>query len=347
MFCAKCGTQNVDDAAFCLNCGAPMSPDAEEPIRSSATQGYKPASAPERPQRPAVEGNIGAAWRDITNSDGWLKKVAMLLLIGCVPILNIAVEGYGIRWARELSFGQRAGLPGRVFKKREISTGFFAWLVRLGLGLAFFLAAAIVTLLLSSLFGVVNRTAGEVVFSILFVALAIFFVFFYSPVVDASVMRMAVVGYLEAGFNFKEAWRAFRSNMGGLIGASIIPRLVVGIAGVVVVLLIVFIENMIAGAGARALSSDPTSLLYTMNSSRALGSFIGSMGFGLLFFQVILFVLTSMFNVFSMLFTHRAVGHWVARTAPEWADESDEGLDSDNAGGFGLENLTTDAPEQS
>ena len=122
---------------------------------------------------------------------------------------------------------------------------------------------------------------------------------------------------------------------------------VVGIAGAVVVLLIVFIENMIAGAGARALSSDPTSLLYTMNSSRALGSLIGSMGFGLLFFQVILFVLTSMFNVFSMLFTHRAVGHWVARTAPEWADESDEGLDSGNVGGFGLENLTTDAPEQS
>ena len=68
---------------------------------------------------------------------------------------------------------------------------------------------------------------------------------------------------------------------------------------------------------------------------------------GLLFFQVILFVLTSMFNVFSMLFTHRAVGHWVARTAPKWAGESGEDLDSDNAGGFGLENLTTNAPEQS
>ena len=155
MFCAKCGTDNEAEAAFCRMCGAPLgqtvtvnasqpgAPTAQGAVPPTYGQpqpgvqqpypqygGMPPAAQPARPQ---VEGVLGAAWKDITSTPGWIKKVIILCLIGLVPILNFAVIGYALRWARELSFGQRTSMPEEIFRKKEISTGFCGTLVSFAL----------------------------------------------------------------------------------------------------------------------------------------------------------------------------------------------------------------------
>lgn len=53
-----------------------------------------------------AKGCVGAAWSDITSSQGWFKKILLLGLIMCVPILNFYVIGYCMRWARQLVLGK-------------------------------------------------------------------------------------------------------------------------------------------------------------------------------------------------------------------------------------------------
>lgn len=294
------------------------------------------------PPVPAPEGVIGAAWKDITNSPGWLKHVLMLCLIGCVPIMNFAVDGYCIRWARELSFGKRESLPKTLFKKKEISTGFFAFLVRFAMGFALGLVTFAGSSLISGLFSIPSATAGLVISVILSILVFLFTLLCYNPCVDASVMRMSVVGYLESGFNFKDVWTAFRRNMGGLMGASILPRLIVGLVSGIVIGIIVAIMLAISGAISEAarqgMSNGYIPYIPSYYGSHSLAGLDGIAGMLtgaatiIIFFIVLLFVISGMFNVLATLLTYRAIGHWVARTAPEWASESDEGLDLDESG---------------
>lgn len=359
MFCPNCGTQNPEGASFCSKCGSSLAPAQQNAYYAQAQQ----TPMMERSSA-GVEGNVGAAWRDITGHQGWFKRILILCLIGCVPILNFAVEGYCIRWARELSFGHRAELPKKLLKKKEISTGFFAWLVKIGLTSAFGIIMFLATTVLSGLFGVFSPVAAGVITIILTVAFWVFEVFFFNPVVDASVVRMSVVGYLESGFNFSCVWRSFRKNMGGLIGASILPRLVVWIVGAIIIGLITFIVafavgasfvpmmsrvsngSMMYGNAYRSGSSDLADLGGALSGVNDMLSMIMGLGTGIIAVLVIMWILISLFYAFSTLFTYRAVGHWVARTAPEWAEESDGEADGGDTGGIGFNSVIPAAPTQ-
>lgn len=45
MFCPKCGTQNVDNAQFCMKCGAQLGMGAAPNIGGAPNMGYSPAPA--------------------------------------------------------------------------------------------------------------------------------------------------------------------------------------------------------------------------------------------------------------------------------------------------------------
>jgi len=354
MFCAKCGTSNADGAAFCKKCGNPLAkaPGATEqpavqpvaqptaqpavqpvaqaapaaqmamgqpPIQQGQPGAYPPAGAAPMPYVPKPEGVLGAAWKDITSTPGWAKKVLILCLIGLIPILNFAVIGYALRWARELSFGQRAPMPEEIFRKKEISTGFFAELVRFALDSVAVMAALLVALVIGALIGFINPIAGFVVGVIMASLVALAAYIFWEPAVRAAIMRMTVVGYLESGFNIRKVFAAFKRAMGSLIGASLLPDIIVGAIQGLLVSILYGIMLGIIYAGASGMGG----MRYGYSATNV-ATMVAGLGLGFILLATITMIVVSMLSTFAMLFSYRAVGHWAARNALDWADEADD-----------------------
>ena len=312
MFCSSCGAQNNERDAYCRNCGAPL---AQSAPYGQQPGGYPGQAAPYPPQ-PAPEGTVGAAWHDISGTAGWAKKVLLLCLLGCVPILNFGVEGFALRWSRDLALGKREAMPKQVFRKKEILTGFRAWLVRIAYSSAFVIIAAIVLLLLTAFFGLFGYEAAAAMGMLCFVILGIAFALFFVPLENAAIMRMVTVDYLEGALNIGKIWQAYKRSLGSIMGASLLPVIIVGLIQFVVYAVFMAIIMLIAGSAPGILDS-MSELRYSMNSLMYGGA-------GVVFLMFIMEIVMAMLSVFSMLFSWRAVGHWSARNASEWASESDE-----------------------
>lgn len=273
---------------------------------------------------PRARGCAGAAWDDIRNSPNWIKKVILLSLVMLVPILNFAVMGYAIRWSRELSLGENNPLPGAVFKKKEIATGFFATLIEWALESIAVALALLVSMLVGGLISAINVYAGILAFSVLSSLLSIAFAIFYSPFVNISIMRMGVVGYLESGFNFKKTFAAFKRNMGSAIGATWIPSLIGGlIASVVLGILSAILMGILVFAGSSVYNGMYYGHGYYDDPMQALSLIMG-MGSGTMIVFIIMIFVAAVVSTILTLWIYRANGYWVARNAPEWINESDD-----------------------
>lgn len=328
MYCANCGQSNVEGASFCKKCGSPM-------VKPGATVVVDAGRVPPLEAAPKQEGCVGAAWNDIRSTPGWLKKTLLLCLLGVVPVLNFAVEGYVLRWSRELSFGKRTCMPKEIFKKREVSTGFFAWIVRLALGGVFAVVSTMAIWFLAGLVGLVSAPAAAGFYVILAFACWVFEFFFYAPFTNVSILRMSVVDYLESGFNVGKSWKAFRKNMGSAVGASVLPPIAIGIVEGVVILLGILIVGAILAASAYGVYSGysahgSNAFLYGSNPQAVFASILGA-GYGVMFLVSAFIIIVLMLNTFAMMLVARAMGHWVARTTPEWADESDAPVKAEGA----------------
>ena len=279
-----------------------------------ANQGYPGYAGGAYQQAPAYEGAVSAAWRDITGTPGWPKKLLLLCVLGCIPILNLGVEGYALRWNRELMFGDRMSMPREVFKKKEIITGFRALLIEF----VFYSALAIVSTLLGLLAGAIASPFGYTAImgmsTFIELVVGLFAFILFSPFVNAAIVRMVTVDYLEGGLNVKKIRTAFRRNMGGAIGASIIPELAVGAVQAILVGIILAIVF------ALGYQLHPSNILYGYYGYSGSGAVAA---FALVFIVLLVFVI-AMLSVFAMLLRWRAVGHWAARIAPEWKTETDE-----------------------
>lgn len=322
MYCHNCGAQNNAESSFCRNCGTRLQQAAAQAV----------------PAQPAREGVLAAAWNDIKGTPGWARKVLLLCLVGCIPILNFAVEGYALRWGRDLSFGKRENLPKEIFKKKEIVTGFRAFVLSFALGFAFgfisFVLMSVVSALLvtlASLFvggGNYSQSFNGIGMFILILSAAIGIVFFFLffPFINCSIMRMTVVDYLEAGLNTPKVLAKFRASMGEAIVATIVPSLIVSAIAVVAVLLFSAIFGVaLTGAVQNA---------YAMANRFSSPMGFAGMGLAGLMMYVALPIALMMLYTFGQLLTWRAMGHWAARNAPEWKDESDEAVIVDMAADF-------------
>lgn len=267
----------------------------------------------------------------------------MLCLINIVPILGpFATNGYCLRWARDLSFGKREAMPKRIFRKHEIATGFKAFLVEFMLGAIYGIVTLAAIALVAGLFALINVIAGLVMLVILLVVVGIFTLLFVAPAIVACEMRLAVTGVLEKGLNVKVVWDTFRKAMGSCIASAIVPGIVVGIVSFIVTAIINALTTaIIAGAvtgmargayyGSSYGSNWSTNMLYSLMSGNIQGliSLFTGTALIMLFVFLLIYVISCLFNLFASLWSYRAMGHWAARNAPEWAAESEEGtLDS-------------------
>lgn len=243
-----------------------------------------------------AQGCMGAAWKDMTSSEGWFKKVLLLGLIMCVPILNFYVYGYCMRWARQLVLGKIEPMPKKIFEEGNFSQGFYALVWTLVVGLVVGIAGAIV---------------GWVPFLgfLVTICLSLFTTMFSMM----GVMRLAISKNLGRAFDIKEDWRGFTKNFGSLFGAAVVPNLIIGaiiILLMMIVMFVIFGFAFQAGLGAGAYASGYYSTSYFLQ-------ILASLFVMLPLFLVIAYICGVLYAV-AYLWTYRAVGHYVARELPEW-----------------------------
>lgn len=282
--------------------GQPYAQQSQNPYGGAGQQppqnpyAYGAAPQPQPQQAVYAEGCVSAALADIRATDSWLKKMLLLGLIGCVPILNFVVYGYAFNWSREVPFGGRTQMPKSIVNGKNFEIGFYAFLISLVFGLVSAIASGIV--------GIVPLVGW----------LAAVAIAFFAEMFGALCsMRMAITQQLGEGFKLGDAWNMLKRNWTSLLCAVIVP----GLIAALVVAVLGLVLSLIFGLAMIA----PASAAYAVgSSSTALAALVGSLGVvGVLAF-VVYIVLCVGIGMMACVVSYRAVGHWVGRYAPEWVN---------------------------
>lgn len=274
---------------------APDQPFAGAPFAAAGAGVQQPgaqASAQPSAQKPAyAKGCVAAALDDVKATKGWLGKAFFLGLVACVPILNFVIAGYLFNWSREVPYGRKTPMPERVITGPNFEMGFYLTLIMLVFSLVGGVVAAAVELI-----PFVGMLLGLVV------------VYAVSAFSYLCQMRATMMQQLGEGFKILDAWNVLQRNWTSLLCAALVPALVA-----TVILLVV---------------SSVLALIITLVASGAVVFAVGGMGVGSAVFIIIavfvvfaIYVACCMATAGAELVTARALGHWVARYAPEWAEQ--------------------------
>ncbi|MCI8468118.1 MAG: DUF4013 domain-containing protein [Eggerthellaceae bacterium] len=291
--------------------GQPQQPGTSGTAPTDAQSGYQ-APQPQQPHayqvppqpqyQPApaqpvyAEGCVKAAWNDVTASEGWKGRMLVLGLIGCVPILNFTVYGYGLNWSREVPFGAKTPLPRTMVNGRNFEYGFYFFLLSLVFGL--------VTGIASSIVGWVPLIGWVAAMALMLVC------YMFETLLG---LRMAMMGSLGEGFQIGKAWDVMKRNWTGLLCAAVVPTLIVGIVMTVV-------GVVLSIMGAIGLIGPMASLASGYGSAAAMAA--GSMGIAIVLLVIVWVLLCMGASTMALVVTFRAVGHWIGRYAPEWCTDA-------------------------
>ena len=134
---------------------------------------------------------------------------------------------------------------------------------------------------------------------------------------ELAKMRVGVTGKLGSAFDLSELFRAYRKNLGGLFAAAIVPQLICGVVVVVVIIVLVFL----AGLSGYAAYTDFLDYGHGYGYGYSFPSYgVGYLG-GAFALVIVAVVLALFIDGLGMLWAMRAVGHWVHRNEPQWANE--------------------------
>ncbi len=261
------------------------------------------------------EGCLGAAWSDITKTNGWFKTVAKMGLVEFVPILRWFNAGYCMRWARQLIFGKLQEMPKSVFGDRNFANGFYCFLIQLVVYVIVCFA---------------NFALGLIPLIGLFIALV--FAVFASMYENVMIIRTAIFDDIGSGFGLTEIFRSSKGHLGTLFGIWFLPSFVTGLIAMCIVCVVLGINMLISGAD---LVTYFTNLIYQYGGAVYLGSAIStnsalaaSIGFAILrAFAILLpgilisWYLCNICSVVSMMIAFRATGHFAARWCGEWRSD--------------------------
>lgn len=269
-------------------------------------------------------GCLAQAWDDITESEGWAKRIITLGLINMVPILNFFVSGFAMKWARQLPLDKVDGMPTKVLQDGSFLQGFYAWLVGLIVG--------IVASVISGILGFV-----PIIGALIGVAASLFLAMFQ----QLSIMRVAIAGNLAPGFDVKAIWKAIWTNrFGKLFCATVLPGIIVGAAALFVCgsVLVVFGMNSLSSLieniqYAQQMEQQIQQMNAMMQENPMLGMFadpmmgmysdpwanVVSQAMGLVPLFFILYLILMFLSALSIVLTMRATAHYVTRYEHDWS----------------------------
>ena len=242
-----------------------------------------------------AKGCVAAAVADVKGDPLLTKNMLLMGLIECVPILNFVVYGYALNWAREIPRGGRTGMSAKIINGQNFEIGFYAFVISLVIGLIVGLASTLLAFI---------PILGAIV--VLAISLgASMFQFLLQ-------MRMGMAQQLGEGFKVQAAWNVMRRNWTGLLCAVFVPSLVA--TGIILAVSLVAML-IIAGASVPMILAE---------ASMAMG--VAAVGYGLVVALICLAIIFACGVCVAAVTTvsFRAVGHWVARYAPEWVAETQQ-----------------------
>lgn len=259
-------------------------------------------------------GCLAQAWDDITESEGWVKRILLLGLVNMVPILNFFVEGFAMQWARQLPLDKVEGMPTKIFRDGAFVQGFYAFVVALVVGIVSSVVAGVLGFV-----PVLGALAG--------IAVALLLSMFKT----LSVMRIAISQNLSSGFDVKAIWKAlFTNRFGKLFCATLLPGIIVGAASAFVCgsVLVVFGLNSITSLADSIQYAQQMEQMAQMNPMMQMfgygnpwPSVVGqAMGLVPLFFVV--YLIAMFLAALSTVLTLRATSHYVTRYQHDWSQLS-------------------------
>lgn len=346
MFCINCGAENEDGSVFCMSCGAKLdAPATPTPTPDQGTfaapdktiaQPKVAQAAPVTPVEPNVatqtqvqppkqEGCLSAAWHDITSTKGWFKKVLFMALCNLVPFMNFGTIGYAQQWGVDAAKGNRETLPQKIFSNKTFLTGGIEFVTWTAQGFVYVVLSIIVTCLL---FGIP--------FLGFIIGLAVtVFGWFWNSFITLSSMRGALKFDLGEGFQIKKITNVFKRNVGGAFCAYFVPSILCGlICGLIIFIFVcIFIGAltpviMSLGSifsGNSSSSSNPLAMYNNiMNIFSMIGTIFSIGTVAVVIVVLIIAFITCFMGAFEKLLRYRAMGHWIARFAPEWINEENE-----------------------
>lgn len=261
------------------------------------------------------KGCVSAAWDDVKATKGWFGKVCLMALMYFVPVLNWVVDGYALRWARQLSLGQVEGLPKKIFCDRAFVNGAMKFLVSL--------VAAIAVSIVSSILGLVPFVGALA---------AIAFGIFVDMFMNIAYVRMSLFDELGEGFNIKEAFNSMKKEPGKAFMIEFMPLLIIFLTVSAVVFIVTILCILTTGLAVwsavypmiEAAGSYEYFTYLLENDPEFLSQFITILlsGFiGLIPWILIGGFFANIFVVACLLVQTRAAGHYVARYCAEWREE--------------------------
>lgn len=278
------------------------------------------------------------AWQDIKNSPRWFSKLAVLSLVGLIPVFGwIVVYGYVFGWARDKAWNIHAPMPEHIFGNEDgklYSRGFFAMVI----GIVCMLVPWVIDLIGNTVSGIGSAglgwhhmTGGFFAFpfglfswftGFVFFVISIAAYFFATLFYWVGTMRMSIYGRLSAGFQIGKIWSMIRHDFGGILRIlgmvvllSIIMAAVV-FALVLIVLLVGILAAFVVTGGTMSMGVNQLTA-----GIAGVGLIVGLM----LFILALLIVFVSMvMTVLIQLMTARALGYWTRQfDIPRWRGQED------------------------
>lgn len=286
---------------------------------SAATQGATAAAPGASGANPAADseftiykhGCLAQAWDDITESEGWVKRILMLGLVNVVPILNFFVPGFAMQWARQLPLDKVDGMPTKIFRDGALLQGFYAFVVMLVVG--------VVASVVCGILGFVP-VLGAVVGVAVSLLLAMFAQF--------ALMRIAISQNLVSGFSVKAIAKAvFTNRFGKMFCATLLPGLIVGAASAFVCgsVLVVFGMNSITSLFDSIQYAQQMQQMAQMNPMMQMFGYsnpwpsVVSQAMGLVPLFFVVYLIAMFLNALSTVLTLRATSHYVTRYHHDWS----------------------------
>lgn len=275
-------------------------------------------------------GYFSAAWNDIKNSPGWFGKLAVLSLVGLIPVFGwIVVFGYLFGWARDVAWNVHAPMPARIFGNEDgklYSRGFFALVI----GLVCMLIPWVLEFVWAMVTGIGANWSGygygyggtlaffglfSSLFSVVVFAGTLFAVVFAA----VGIMRMSIYGRLAPGLQFGKIWAMIRHDFGGLariLGMALLLWVVAGF-----VISVVTIGIMLAGLAIGLVAGIP--VVHTDSPAVLFAALPGLLAL-IVVLAVACGVLSMMLSVFVLAMVSRALGYWTRQfEVPAWRGQDD------------------------
>ncbi len=256
-------------------------------------------------------GCLAQAWDDITESEGWAKRILLLGLVNLVPVLNFFVQGFAMQWARQLPIDKVEGMPAKIFRDGAFVQGFYGFVITLVVG--------VVSAIVAGVFGFVP-VLGALVGVAASLLLSMFRVL--------ATMRVAIAQNLASGFDVKALWGAvFTNRFGKLFCATLLPGIIVGAATVFICgsALVVFGLNSLTLLFENIQYAHQMEQMAQMNPMMQMFGYsnpwpaVVSQAMGLVPLFFVMGLIAMFLSALGTVLTMRATAHYVTRYHHDWA----------------------------